>query len=135
MQKFLILITIILRIEKSGRYQPFRCLHQFNKFVICSYFCGCMLAQYLYFLNTLIIFWCQCATWMTIIVPTSMAAYLYLYSHGEVSLAASQPVYYLSLISQYLCGNHILVLLFILIHVLVVHSIDSFFSGLSITGH
>ncbi|KAL8542297.1 hypothetical protein ACS0TY_003238 [Phlomoides rotata] len=33
-----------------------------------------------------------CATWMTIIVPTSMTAYLYLYSHGEVSLAASQPV-------------------------------------------
>ncbi|KAL6572683.1 hypothetical protein OROMI_013641 [Orobanche minor] len=34
----------------------------------------------------------SCATWMTIIVPTSMTAYLYLYSHGEVSLAASQPV-------------------------------------------
>ncbi|RWV94789.1 hypothetical protein GW17_00042639 [Ensete ventricosum] len=34
----------------------------------------------------------KCATWMTIIVPTSMAAYLYLYSHGEVSLGASQPV-------------------------------------------
>lgn len=34
----------------------------------------------------------KCATWMTIIVPTSMTAYLYLYSHGEVSLAASQPV-------------------------------------------
>jgi len=34
----------------------------------------------------------QCATWMTIVVPTSMTAYLYLYSHGEVSLAASQPV-------------------------------------------
>ncbi|KAJ3670636.1 hypothetical protein LUZ60_008062 [Juncus effusus] len=33
-----------------------------------------------------------CATWMTIVVPTSMTAYLYLYSHGEVSLAASQPV-------------------------------------------
>ncbi|KAK4390673.1 SPX and EXS domain-containing protein 1 [Sesamum angolense] len=33
----------------------------------------------------------KCATWMTI-VPTSMTAYLYLYSHGEVSLAASQPV-------------------------------------------
>lgn len=32
------------------------------------------------------------ATWMTIVVPTSMTAYLYLYSHGEVSLAASQPV-------------------------------------------
>ncbi|KAJ9176936.1 hypothetical protein P3X46_012197 [Hevea brasiliensis] len=32
------------------------------------------------------------ATWMTIIVPTSMTAYLYLYSHGELSLAASQPV-------------------------------------------
>nr|GMD94531.1 SPX and EXS domain-containing protein 1-like [Ipomoea batatas]GMD99358.1 SPX and EXS domain-containing protein 1-like [Ipomoea batatas] len=28
---------------------------------------------------------------MTIIVPTSMTAYLYLYSHGEVSLAAFQP--------------------------------------------
>ncbi|KAK9225935.1 hypothetical protein WN943_010980 [Citrus x changshan-huyou] len=25
----------------------------------------------------------KCATWMTIIVPTSMTAYLYLYSHGE----------------------------------------------------
>ncbi|XP_031500520.1 uncharacterized protein LOC116264440 [Nymphaea colorata] len=34
----------------------------------------------------------KCATWMTIFVPTSMTAYLYLYSHGEVSLAASQPV-------------------------------------------
>ncbi|KAA8526480.1 hypothetical protein F0562_008317 [Nyssa sinensis] len=34
----------------------------------------------------------KCANWMTIIVPTSMTAYLYLYSHGEVSLAASQPV-------------------------------------------
>uniref|UniRef100_A0A6N2MJZ3 EXS domain-containing protein n=1 Tax=Salix viminalis TaxID=40686 RepID=A0A6N2MJZ3_SALVM len=33
----------------------------------------------------------KAATWMTIIVPTSMTAYLYLYSHGEVSLAASQP--------------------------------------------
>ncbi|GER37591.1 EXS (ERD1/XPR1/SYG1) family protein [Striga asiatica] len=33
----------------------------------------------------------KCAMWMTIIVPTSMTAYLYLYSHGEVSLAASQP--------------------------------------------
>ncbi|KAJ4831692.1 hypothetical protein Tsubulata_033168 [Turnera subulata] len=32
------------------------------------------------------------ATWMTIIVPSSMTSYLYLYSHGEVSLAASQPV-------------------------------------------
>lgn len=37
----------------------------------------------------------QCSTWMTIVVPTSMTAYLYLYSHGEVSLAASQPVQYL----------------------------------------
>lgn len=36
--------------------------------------------------------WLQCATWMTIVVPTSMTAYLYLYSHGEVSYAASQPV-------------------------------------------
>ncbi|KAF3443729.1 hypothetical protein FNV43_RR13419 [Rhamnella rubrinervis] len=34
----------------------------------------------------------KCATWMTVIVPSSMTAYLYLYSHGEVSLAASQPV-------------------------------------------
>ncbi|MED6172104.1 hypothetical protein PIB30_047069 [Stylosanthes scabra] len=34
----------------------------------------------------------KCSTWMTILVPTSMTAYLYLYSHGEVSLAASQPV-------------------------------------------
>nr|KJB49374.1 hypothetical protein B456_008G116200 [Gossypium raimondii] len=34
----------------------------------------------------------KCSTWLTIIVPTSMTAYLYLYSHGEVSLAASQPV-------------------------------------------
>lgn len=34
----------------------------------------------------------KCSTWMTIIVPTSMTAYLYLYSHGEVYLAASQPV-------------------------------------------
>ncbi|GLT84488.1 hypothetical protein SLE2022_027130 [Rubroshorea leprosula] len=35
----------------------------------------------------------KCSVWMTIIVPTSMTAYLYLYSHGEVSLAASQPVF------------------------------------------
>ncbi|KAK4713586.1 hypothetical protein R3W88_019493 [Solanum pinnatisectum] len=34
----------------------------------------------------------KCSTWMTIIVPTSMTIYLYLYSNGEVSLAASQPV-------------------------------------------
>ncbi|KAL1224876.1 Phosphate transporter PHO1-2 [Cardamine amara subsp. amara] len=34
----------------------------------------------------------KCSMWLTIIVPTSMTAYLYLYSHGEVSLAASQPV-------------------------------------------
>ncbi|KAI7732602.1 hypothetical protein M8C21_023748, partial [Ambrosia artemisiifolia] len=33
----------------------------------------------------------KCAIWMTIIVPTSMTSYLYLYSHGEVSWAASQP--------------------------------------------
>ncbi|KAK8498799.1 hypothetical protein V6N12_066940 [Hibiscus sabdariffa] len=33
----------------------------------------------------------KCSIWMTIIVPTSMTTYLYLYSHGEVSLAASQP--------------------------------------------
>ncbi|GJN35361.1 hypothetical protein PR202_gb24124 [Eleusine coracana subsp. coracana] len=33
----------------------------------------------------------RCAIWLTLIVPTSMTAYLYLYSHGEVSLAASQP--------------------------------------------
>ncbi|KAM0863387.1 hypothetical protein ACQ4PT_044633 [Festuca glaucescens] len=36
----------------------------------------------------------RCATWLTLIVPTSMTAYLYLYSHGEVSLAASQPVFF-----------------------------------------
>ncbi|GLT32955.1 hypothetical protein SLA2020_075820 [Shorea laevis] len=30
--------------------------------------------------------------WMTIIVPTSMTTYLYLYSHGVVSLATSQPM-------------------------------------------
>ncbi|KAE9585604.1 hypothetical protein Lalb_Chr24g0393061 [Lupinus albus] len=34
----------------------------------------------------------KCATWMTIIVPTSLTAYIYLYSQGEVSYAASQPV-------------------------------------------
>ncbi|XP_039070273.1 SPX and EXS domain-containing protein 1-like isoform X2 [Hibiscus syriacus] len=34
----------------------------------------------------------KCSIWTTIIVPTSMTAYLYLYSHGEVALAASQPV-------------------------------------------
>jgi hypothetical protein len=39
-----------------------------------------------------LLFYWQCATWLTLIVPTSMTAYLYLYSHGEVSLAASQPV-------------------------------------------
>ncbi|KMZ71431.1 Xenotropic and polytropic retrovirus receptor [Zostera marina] len=32
------------------------------------------------------------ATWMTVIVPTSMTAYIYLYSHREELLAASQPV-------------------------------------------
>ncbi|KAL4354741.1 hypothetical protein GQ457_06G044330 [Hibiscus cannabinus] len=35
----------------------------------------------------------KCSIWMTVIVPTSMTAYLYLYSHGEVALAASQPVF------------------------------------------
>ncbi|KAE8657705.1 SPX and EXS domain-containing protein 1-like isoform X2 [Hibiscus syriacus] len=34
----------------------------------------------------------QCSVWMKIIVPTSMTAYLYLFSYGEVSLGASQPV-------------------------------------------
>ncbi|XP_039021391.1 SPX and EXS domain-containing protein 1-like [Hibiscus syriacus] len=34
----------------------------------------------------------KCSIWMTVIVPTSTTAYLYLYSHGEVSLAAAQPV-------------------------------------------
>ncbi|KAI9071267.1 hypothetical protein K1719_046773 [Acacia pycnantha] len=34
----------------------------------------------------------KCAMWMTIVVPTSMTSYLYLYSRGEVSYAASQPV-------------------------------------------
>ncbi|CAF2114843.1 hypothetical protein YC2023_103751 [Brassica napus] len=34
----------------------------------------------------------KCARWMTTIILTSMTAYLYLYSHGDVSLAASQPV-------------------------------------------
>ncbi|KAE8685101.1 cysteine-rich repeat secretory protein 38-like [Hibiscus syriacus] len=33
----------------------------------------------------------KCSIWMTVIVPTSTTAYLYLYSHGEVSLAAAQP--------------------------------------------
>ncbi|XP_024397473.1 uncharacterized protein [Physcomitrium patens] len=32
------------------------------------------------------------ASWMTVAVITSMTAYLYLYSHGMVSMAASQPV-------------------------------------------
>jgi len=32
------------------------------------------------------------ASWMTVAVITSMTAYLYLYSHGMVSHAASQPV-------------------------------------------
>ncbi|XP_020885026.1 SPX and EXS domain-containing protein 3 [Arabidopsis lyrata subsp. lyrata] len=34
----------------------------------------------------------KCARWMTTIILTSMTAYLYLYSHGDVKLAASQPV-------------------------------------------
>ncbi|XP_024004252.1 SPX and EXS domain-containing protein 5 isoform X2 [Eutrema salsugineum] len=34
----------------------------------------------------------KCARWMTTIILTSMTAYLYLYSHGDVSLAAFQPV-------------------------------------------
>uniref|UniRef100_A0A0D3EDE3 EXS domain-containing protein n=1 Tax=Brassica oleracea var. oleracea TaxID=109376 RepID=A0A0D3EDE3_BRAOL len=34
----------------------------------------------------------KCARWMTTIILTSMTAYLYLYSHGDVSLAASQPI-------------------------------------------
>ncbi|CAK8536567.1 unnamed protein product [Lathyrus sativus] len=34
----------------------------------------------------------KCAMWMTVIVPTSMTAYIYLYSRGEVAYAASQPV-------------------------------------------
>ncbi|KAK8650532.1 hypothetical protein V6N13_140167 [Hibiscus sabdariffa] len=41
-----------------------------------------------------------CSIWMTIIVPTSMTTYLYLYSHGEVSLAASQPVLLVVLLSD-----------------------------------
>ncbi|XP_057435567.1 uncharacterized protein LOC130728205 isoform X2 [Lotus japonicus] len=45
----------------------------------------------------------KCSTWMTIIVPTSMTAYLYLYSHGEVKLAASQPVL------LYICVSVILI--------------------------
>ncbi|WVZ07607.1 hypothetical protein V8G54_020953 [Vigna mungo] len=49
-------------------------------------------------------------TWMTIIVPTSMTAYLYLYSHGEVSLAASQPV-----------------LLYILVAVILIFPFDIFY--------
>lgn len=44
----------------------------------------------------------KCATWMTMIVPTSMTAYLYLYSHGEVSLAASQPVCFCMLLLPWL---------------------------------
>ncbi|KAK7295014.1 hypothetical protein RJT34_17917 [Clitoria ternatea] len=52
----------------------------------------------------------KCSTWMTIIVPTSMTAYLYLYSHGEVSLAASQPV-----------------LLYILVAVILIFPFDIFF--------
>ncbi|CAF2114183.1 unnamed protein product [Brassica oleracea var. botrytis] len=34
----------------------------------------------------------KCARWMMTIILTSMTAYMYLYSHGDVSLAASQPV-------------------------------------------
>ncbi|XP_027773970.1 SPX and EXS domain-containing protein 5-like isoform X3 [Solanum pennellii] len=50
----------------------------------------------------------KCATWMTIIVPTSMTAYLYLYSSGEVSLAASQPVLlYAAFAMALLCPFHI----------------------------
>ncbi|TMX02628.1 hypothetical protein EJD97_020665 [Solanum chilense] len=50
----------------------------------------------------------KCATWMTIIVPTSMTAYLYLYSNGEVSLAASQPVLlYAAFAMALLCPFHI----------------------------
>ncbi|KAL2930806.1 SPX and EXS domain-containing protein 1 [Bienertia sinuspersici] len=45
----------------------------------------------------------KCATWMTIIVPTSMTAYLYLYSDGEVSLAASQPVFFCTLLLLCFC--------------------------------
>ncbi|QCE12249.1 myo-inositol-1 [Vigna unguiculata] len=52
----------------------------------------------------------KCSTWMTIIVPTSMTAYLYLYSHGEVSLAASQPV-----------------LLYILVAVILIFPFDIFY--------
>lgn len=56
-------------------------------------------------LSCCVIFGLQCSMWMTIIVPTSMTAYLYLYSHGEVSLAASQPVSVFSLLLflQMLC--------------------------------
>lgn len=50
-----------------------------------------------YYSQLLCDFGLQCSMWMTIIVPTSMTAYLYLYSHGEVSLAASQPVSVFSL--------------------------------------
>ncbi|KAF5195088.1 EXS (ERD1/XPR1/SYG1) family protein [Thalictrum thalictroides] len=47
----------------------------------------------------------KCATWMTIVVPTSMTSYLYLYSHGEVPLAASQPVLLYAAVAMVLNGS------------------------------
>ena len=56
--------------------------------------CGATMTNKMYSFSNFHFLFCymQCSIWMTIIVPTSMTAYLYLYSHGEVSLAASQPV-------------------------------------------
>ncbi|RDX71767.1 SPX and EXS domain-containing protein 1, partial [Mucuna pruriens] len=83
----------------------------------------------------------KCSTWMTIIVPTSMTAYLYLYSHGEVSLAASQPrslfsppvecdcfeydIYWLVLIHIFF--NTLNVLLYILVAVILIFPFDIFY--------
>ncbi|KAG6768639.1 hypothetical protein POTOM_027562 [Populus tomentosa] len=61
------------------------------------------------------------ATWMTIIVPISMTAYLYLYSHGEVSLAASQPV----LEDLYQCGP--LVFLYCAVALILIFPFDIFY--------
>ena len=61
-------------------------------FSILIFNCTHTLLYFRIILSCCVIFGLQCSMWMTIIVPTSMTAYLYLYSHGEVSLAASQPV-------------------------------------------
>ncbi|CAN0896974.1 SPX and EXS domain-containing protein 1 [Linum grandiflorum] len=68
------------------------------------------------------------AMWMTIVVPSSMTAYLYLYSHGEVSLAASQPVY-LPYVTTHTKTSHLFlqVLLYCAVTMILIFPFDIFY--------